>query len=101
MCVAVCCGHSTAVELNNIQNSSVLQCVAVRCSVLQCVLQCVVDISLLLCGLWTLNICDRVAMDSRLLVITDFFGEYRSLLQNIVSFVGFFCKRDLSFSGAY
>jgi len=24
-----------------------------------------------------------------------------SLLQNIVSFVGLFCKRDLSFEGAY
>ena len=26
---------------------------------------------------------------------------YRSLLQNIVFFIGLFCKRDLSFSGAY
>ena len=26
---------------------------------------------------------------------------YRALLQNIVSFIGLFCKRDLSFQGAY
>jgi len=27
--------------------------------------------------------------------------KYKSLLQNIVSFIGLFCKRDLSFEGAY
>jgi len=34
-------------------------------------------------------------------LISRLLKNYRSLLQKIVSFIGLFCKRDLSFEGAY
>jgi len=99
-CAAVCC--------------SVLQCVAVCCSVLQCVAVCCSVLQHMNTWVtqhaWTshvshtnvkclTHICARrfvciygVPIMSRLLQIID-----DILLQNIVSFIGLFCKRDLLF----
>ena len=63
------------------QDSSVDERVAVCCSVLQCVAVC-------------------LFLDMDWLRLAGFL-KIMSLLQNIVSFTGLFCKRELSFSGAY
>jgi len=108
--VAVCC--------------SVLQCVAVCCSVLQCVAVecshsrcdtywrstcvwcvshtclCVLCVSDITSVSWTYTCWNWHVLNLTRRRRSNTLSYYRSLLQNIVSFKGLFCSRNLSFWGA-
>jgi len=83
-CVAVCRSVWQCVAVRG----SAWQCVAVCCSVLQCV--AVVDSAFVGCVFSWLVVrsYEQITM-----VMCE--KNYRSLLQNIVSFIGLFCKRDI------
>jgi len=102
VCVRVCacagacaCAFSGACvvknEIYHLENLYVCElCASVCVCVCACVCECV-------CVCACLNLKESTNRSHLIWLL----ALHKSLLQNIVSFIGLFCKRDLSFEGAY